>query len=273
MTENKLQKSLLIFALCFTLLSVYAARAYLMDWFLADFSPWTVSGTVTDITNGSPLDLAEIHVDGGKTYSIYNGTFKLENVRRLSEVFIVSPDLYEDYPAPIGCQETPPGQVARRKAICNIALYPTAENVAVRVEINLAVVRPETDAELQNRNAALWDLMEPESRRALGSRSSFIEMMINHNLILRKMKQQEVAFKIVTTAAQRLEAWRDPLSGNNYTGVAEISVLRTYASGKTLMVSDRFARVGGIWRYIPDFRLVDIQSFNNTYGWVLKLKE
>lgn len=273
MSKRYFQKSLLLFAVCFTLLTVYFVRGDLTDWFLANFSPWTVSGTVTDITNGSPLDLAEIYVDGGKTYSIYNGTFKLGNVHRLGEVFIVSPDLYEDYSKPVDCQRTPSGQVAPRKAICNIALYPTAENVAVRVEINLTVVRPETDLELQNRNAALWDLMEPESRKALGSRAAFIDTMVIHNLILKKMKQQELTFKMEMAKARRLEVWQDPLSGNRYTDVAEIPVFRTYASGKTLTVSDRFARVGGIWRYIPDFRLADIRSFDSTYGWVLKLKE
>ncbi len=273
MSRRYFQKSLLLFAVCFTLLTVYVTRDYLSDWYLANFSPWMVSGTVTDITNSSPLDMAEIHVDGLKTYSIYNGTFQLENVHRLGEVFIVSPDLYEDYPAPIGCQKTPSGQTTLRKAVCNTALYPTAENMAGRVEISLSVVRPETDAEMQNRNAALWDLMEPASRQALGARSTFIEMMVSYDLILRKMKQQEVAFKTTMGKAQRLDVWQDQLSKTNYRDVAEIPVLRTYASGKTLMVSDRFVRVDGIWRYIPDFRLVDIQSFNNTYGWVLKLKE
>lgn len=253
--------------------AAYVSRNRIRNFFLTTFYPWTVQGKVIDITNGSPLDLAEIHLEGRKTYSIFDGTFKLENVKNLSTVIIVSPDLYEEYKNPLICQKETALSGSQRLAVCNVSLYPTAANTSTRVEINLSVVRPETYEELQNRNGALWDLMDPESRTFLSNRQAFVNAMVIYNTIQRKLSLQQIYFSVEGEKTKTLSKWTNPVSGYVYTDVMEVPVDRTYASGKEVKTSDHFVRVDGIWRYIPEISLSEIKAYNNTYGWALKLKD
>ncbi|MEK7610870.1 MAG: hypothetical protein AAB486_00670 [Patescibacteria group bacterium] len=261
---------LILFIVAVTGTVVY--KDSLQNLYLSKFSPLTVRGTITDISNDSPLDLVEVVTGGRKTFSIYDGTFELSNVKTLNPVSLAAPDYYEDYPQPLACV-IQPAKNSPRVVICNAALYPTAGNIAIRVEVVLSVIRPEKGEEMRGRNTALWALLEPISQTSFSNQEIFVEARSLYNLIQRKLSLQQVAFIVDLEKTVLLPEWVSPVSGRVYQAVAEVPVSRTFADGKTVKVSDHFVKVNGIWKFIPEFSLAEINRYNSVNGWVLKQKD
>lgn len=240
--------------------------------YLSNFYPWTVRGKVIDITNSSPLDLVEIQTGSRKTFSIYDGTFELSKIKNLEKVSLIAPDLYEDYPQALECAAQP-AQKSSRIAVCNTALYPTAGNITIRSEIDLSVTRAEKEGELRSRNSALWDLMEPNSQSDFSNQEIFVEALSLYNQIQRKLSLQQVSFEVELEKTAFLPEWTSPITGRPYSVVAEVPVSRTFAAGKVVWVFDHLVRVNGVWKFIPEFSLAEINRFNSVNGWVLKQKD
>lgn len=260
---------ILFILLIATLSAAIVYKDSLQNFYLSKFSPFTVRGKITDISNDSPLDLVEVVTGDRKTFSIYDGTFELSDVKTLNPVSLTAPDYYEDYPQPLLCVSQPDKE-SPRAVVCNAALYPTAGNIAIRVEVVLSVIRPEKEAEMRGRNSALWELLEPASQTDFSNQEIFVEALLLYNLIQRKLSLQQVAFNVDLEKTVLLPEWVNPVSGRRYQAVAEVPVSRTFAAGKTVKVSDHFVQAEGIWKFIPEFSLAEINRFNSVNGWVLK---
>lgn len=262
---------LLLLFLFFAVALGYLNRSFLQELYLQKFYPWLVRGEVKDITNGSPLELAEIIVGDRRTFTTYKGEFTLKNVQRVGEVYLVSPDGYEAYTQPLSCRVAPTGNRAR-ELVCQAFLYPTAETTAVRVETAFFPIGAEVGGDIEARYHTLWKLLAPESQKLFRNEKYFVDLLVIKDLIQRKLETNTVSFRLLPDKTQELGAFTDPLTGVVYPAVVETVAERKLADGQQLTVTHRLVKVEGIWRYLADFTEKDVENYNNRNGWVLKVK-
>lgn len=250
---------------------IYLNRSSFQELYWQKFYPWLVRGEVKDITNGSPLELAEINVGERRTFTTYKGEFSLKDVLQVGEVYLVSPDGYEAYAQPLSCQVAPTNNRAR-ELVCQALLYPTVETTTVRVETAFFPIGREAGVDIESRYHTLWKLLAPESRRLFKSEQAFVDSLVIKDLLQRKLEVNTTGFKIWPEKTRRISNFNEVLTGVTFPEVVEVVVDRVKAGGEETTVVDRFVKVDGIWRYLLDFTQKDIEQYNSIYGWILKKK-
>lgn len=262
-----------LFSVLATVLVLYLKRTELTDYVRNYLYSVSVFGKVTDITNESPLELATLKVNNRETFSNYLGIYRFTKVGIFSGVSVTSPDDYEKYDSPLSCSKNYVDKSLEISFECNVSLYPTPELVAGRVEISRSFNWQEPQEQISSRHRQLWRLMSEESQKLFLGEDQYLQLMSVKEQIDAKRKLNQTTFMI--EKAKRIDntEYFDPLTKKVYKGVTEIPVIRTLVSGKTIITTDRFYRVEGIWRYISDFSSATLSEYINLYKWVLKLRD
>lgn len=266
-----MKKLLVLLFLLAVGLATYLNRSPLQDLYLRKFYPWRVRGEIKDVTNGSPLELAEIKVGERRTFTTYKGEFSLKEVPQVGEVYLVSPDGYEVYDKPLSCQVAPTNNRAR-ELVCQAFLYPTVETTAVRVETAFFPIGGEAGADIEGRYHNLWKLLATESRRLFKSEQAFVDSLVIKDLLQRELEINTTGFKIWPEKTRKVSNFNEILTGVTFPEAVEVAADRVKAGGEEVTVVDRFVKVDGIWRYLLDFTQKDIEQYNSIYGWILKKK-
>lgn len=257
-------------------LLVFLVIAVSLGFFLTDpfklLRRVEVSGIVKDLSNGGPVEMAEVTANGEATFTNFNGEFLFESLRDPVKVGLNLPDAYEPFGGSLFCLGRASEDLYHEKSFCEAHVVPKAETTAFGWTTLLATGKKEGGLAIRARHEKEWMLMHPDSQAVWGDRAKYVESLYQKDLIDRENEVNIVSTKIVSGPTP-LSSYTDAITRKDYRGVAEFVVRRTLASGKVTEEAERFAKVDGFWHHLTEYDPVLIKSYIDPYKWLVKMIE
>jgi len=238
--------------------------------------PWwvqaTYEGVVTDSSNGSKMELVEVHHGGLTTYTNFEGYFNFWEPGKPGDVFVLIRTAFEPQGGPVACEPMEKESWGVDRYHCQVELVPTSRTILSRALTSLVGSSTEQTRGLELRLNSAWIYFHPHSRGLWDSREGYVGTMVDRERILKYQQRQVRGFEISSEFVE-LGVWEDPVTGETFENVVEYEVEYELTNRTHYTQKEHLARVDKNWQYLLPFGPADIQSFIARYDWILKLKK
>ncbi|MCG2686179.1 hypothetical protein L6258_02310, partial [Candidatus Parcubacteria bacterium] len=189
--------------------------------------PWwvraTYEGEVIDSSNGSKMEMVEVHRGGQTTYTNFEGYFNFWEPGKAEDVFVLIHTAFEPQGGPVVCEKMESRSLEVDGYYCQVELVPTSRTILARV-LNSFVGSPSEQIQgWELRLSSAWIYFHPRSRELWDSREGYVGTMVDRERILKYQRQQVKSFEIGAEFAD-LGVWEDPVTGETFENAVEYEV-------------------------------------------------
>lgn len=215
--------------------------------------PWLgryrVVGRVTDISFGSPVELAEINIAGNKTYTTFLGLFHYEQLTNFPSVSLTpisDLELVED-----GCYCSPSYEVKAfdRLNWCFFEVAPTLPASIRRFGKLVLQAKDESTPEIEYRYNWQWAITHPDDLYLWDDGlEEFVAVNSYKDWIDNYLGRRVVSYSLYSDPVE-VNSWTNPLTGIYYPqGVWEVEVTWQREDGSTFTSKEHLIRHDRWWR-------------------------
>ena len=227
-------------------------------------------GEVTDSSNGSKVELVEIHRNGRRTYTNFEGYFNFWKPGPISDIFVLTTAAFESQGGPVPCEIGERVSLAVDRYSCQVEIVPTAGTILTRALSSLEARPGEKTREWQLHLGSGWIYFHPEGQRLWSDSKEYVGLLTDREIILEYLNLQTERFKI-DPEFELLEQWSDPVTGQTFKNVAEFEVTYFSTNATQRTQKEHLVRVDKNWAYLLPFTRQEILDFVAHYDWILEL--